>query len=131
MYRHDMVWRLVFRVTAVAAALMIAPFLANPTTQHALTRCLIFLPILAVAVILAGCYALKPELRLFNNVSDTYRCEQNNALFDVPGWSPNQPDSHDFDKRVWAFMAVLLVGAVVYFVIFEFIWLNHLIQSWK
>jgi peptidoglycan/LPS O-acetylase OafA/YrhL len=126
-YRHDMVWKLVFRVTAVATALLVAPFLTNATTQHILKSWLIFLPILALAVIIAGSCALWPELKLLSKVRDAYRCEQNCALRKVPGWKPHEPSVHrDFNIRVWAFMVVLFLAAVAYLFIFRFVWLHHL-----
>ena len=79
-YRHDMVWKLVFRVTAVATALMIAPFLANVTTQRALRGSLVLLPIVGIFVIAAGGFALQRELKLLSKVRDAYRHEQDQAL---------------------------------------------------
>ena len=128
-YRHDMAWRLVFRITAVATALIIAPFLINVRTQQILAWWLIFLPVLAVAVILAGCYALRPELNLLNKVRDAYRCEQDRALHNVPGWTPRQSSSHEFDKRVWTFMAVIFVAAITYLILFVVFWLPYLAKA--
>ena len=57
-YPHDMVWRLVFRITAVAAALLIAPFLTDQSVQRAVGYWgllgLLALPLLGLVVLGGG-----------------------------------------------------------------------------
>ena len=127
-YRHDMVWKLVFRVTAVATALMIAPFLANATTQRALGASLVLLPIVAIFVIAAGGISLWRELKLLSKVRDAYRHEQDQALCKVPGWEPHLEDSRgfNFDRRVWFFLSVIFVAAAFYLILFIIYWLPYL-----
>jgi hypothetical protein len=75
-YRHDLVWQLVFRVTAVATLLLIAPFLANESVRKVVGRWLLFLPGLAIAVIAIGYYVLQCELRILKKIRDAYRVAQ-------------------------------------------------------
>ena len=139
-YRHDMVWRLVFRVTAVSTALLIAPFLVDKRTQDMLGWWLIFLPILAVAVILLGFFALPSELQLLDKVRTAYRCEQDRALRHLgpSGWIPHPPPPSrkrtwwqqfslgHFGDRVWIFMALMLAAAVAFMIFFVFVWLDKI-----
>jgi hypothetical protein len=129
-YRHDMVWRLVFRVTSVATLLMIAPFLADEVTRHALGNGLLFLPAIAVIVVMLGLWSLSPELRLLDKVKVSYRHVQDYVMCSVPRakWEPH--DRHDrsprFRERVQAFLVVILLATVLYLILFWQLWLPNL-----
>jgi hypothetical protein len=124
-YRHDLVWRVVFRVTAVATLLSIAPFLARESIQETVGRSLVVLPVLAVFVVLAGHYELRLELELLGNVRSAYRQVQHRALFHLKGWSPPE-DRPTFDARVSRFMVVLVLAAIAYSILFVLYWLPKL-----
>jgi hypothetical protein len=154
-YRHDLVWQLVFRVTAVATALLIAPFLVDESVREVLGNWLLSLPLLAIAVILTGFYVLPPELELLKKIRNAYRQVQNQALHHRdPQWTPHEippprrimPNltlrqqltnfaswqqwkrflTDHFEARVAVFMLLLLVAAVAYFFFFYFSWLPGL-----
>jgi hypothetical protein len=153
-YRHDLVWRLVFRVTAVATALLIAPFLADKSVQNVLGEWLLCLPLLAIAVILTGFYVLPRELELLRKIRDAYREVQNQVLHHLePQWTPHDPPrerggpeltlwqlwtnltsrqqlkrflADHFEARVSVFMLLILAAAVAYFFLFYFVWLPGL-----
>jgi hypothetical protein len=72
-YRHDMVWQLAFRITAVAAALLIAPFLADEWVVRAVGRGLAGLPLLAIVVLAGGLFMLLSELPRLGLIRETYR----------------------------------------------------------
>ena len=133
-YRHDMIWKLAFRVTAVAAALLIAPFLADESVQERVENGLVALPILAVVVILAGLFVLRSELERFDQIKRAYRQAQNDALKHLPPshWTPNtapgkssrwRPLPSEFDRRVNAYLIVLLILALGYCGYFAYVWL--------
>jgi hypothetical protein len=145
-YRHDLVWQLVFRVTAVATALLIAPFLASASLRAVLRGWLLFLPGLAILVILIGYYVLACELGLLKKIREAYREGQNRALEPLePAWDPHKilhveqgsvevplwrkligfPVDH-FEERVSLFMGLILVAAVSYFVLFATVWLHKI-----
>jgi hypothetical protein len=71
-YRHDMVWKLAFRITAVAAALLIAPFLVDQPVQKAVNYGLVGLPLLAIVVIAGGLFTLQAELGRFDVIREAY-----------------------------------------------------------
>jgi hypothetical protein len=144
-YRHDLVWQLVFRVTAVATALLIAPFLTNESVRKVVGGWLLFLPGLAIAVIAIGYYVLQPELHLLRRIRTAYREAQNRALHHLqPQWDPHEirfvgQDGAElgprqiprilrfhFEERVSLFLALLLVAAVAFFVLFRVAWLPQL-----
>lgn len=79
-YRHDMVWKLAFRITAVAAALLIAPFLADESVQKAVRWGLLGLPALALVVILGGLLTLESELPRLDLIRKAYRKAQFEVL---------------------------------------------------
>lgn len=155
-YRHDMIWKLVFRVTAVATALIVAPFLVDESIRKVLDGWLVFLPILAIAVILLGFYSLPPELELLHKVKVAYRCEQNRVLhhLDHSWWTPHPKPpirtphpmppiskstwwqkltswwrrriSGGFEERVRAFLFLMLGAAIVFLVLFVEVWLRKI-----
>jgi hypothetical protein len=144
-YRHDLVWKLVFRVTAVATALLIAPFLVDKSVQKVVGNWLLFLPLLAIAVILTGYYVLLCELELLEKIRNAYRQVQNQALHHLePQWRPHPPPSEQgepkrtkwqqlkrfrvdhFEARVSVFMLLLLVAAFAFFFLFLFAWLPRI-----
>jgi hypothetical protein len=151
-YRHDMVWRLVFRVTSVAVALMITPFLANAVARRALGNWLVVLPILAVLVILLGFWALPPELRRLDRVKTAYQYEQKLVLDHIPSLckEPHDPSSTNragwlrfiskwarrlrrivpgpFTERVWTFLFGILVATVSYLILFIIFWRQGLAE---
>jgi hypothetical protein len=79
-YRHDMVWKLAFRITAVAAALLIAPFLVDEPVQEAVNYGLAGLPLLAIIVILGGLFMLQSELDRLDLIREAYRAAQDEVL---------------------------------------------------
>jgi hypothetical protein len=128
-YRHDMIWKLVFRVTAVATAVAIAPFLLNDKAQDVLNKSLIFLPVLAVLVIALGILALPSEFKMLKRVKKAYQWSQDET-FDgvVPRWKSHR-DSKDwldrflpFECRIYVFLSLVLAGAVVFLFLFAFKW---------
>jgi hypothetical protein len=79
-YRHNLVWQLVFRVTAVGTLLLVAPLLANQFVRSVVHGWLVLLPIIAILVIVIGIFVLQSELRLLKRIRDAYRAAQNQAL---------------------------------------------------
>src|SRR5688500_17832838 len=74
-YRHDLIWRLLFRVTAVATALSIAPFGIEELVVS-LGRWVTALPFLAFLMILGSVPLFVTELRLFREILRFYRQSQ-------------------------------------------------------
>jgi hypothetical protein len=154
-YRHDLVWRLVFRVTAVATALLIAPFLVDKSVVEVLGNWLLCLPILAILLILTGFYVLQRELQLLKKIRNAYREVQNRALEHLEHWAPheNLPSGEErpertrrqkfkdlvsgqqlkgflidlhFEARVTVFIVLFFVAAVAFFLLFYIEWLPEL-----
>jgi hypothetical protein len=144
-YRHDMVWKLAFRITAVAAALLIAPFLTHDSVQRAVGYGLIGLPLLAIVVIAGGLFTLQSELDRMGLIRKAYRGAQNEVL--APYVSADelrqerallegddgQPKEHfynlNFDQRVRLYCIVLLVAASIYVIILARWWLPDLVNE--
>jgi hypothetical protein len=149
-YRHDMVWKLAFRITAVAAALLIAPFLADESVQGDVRYGLAGLPFLAIVVIAGGLFILQSELRPLDLIREAYQAAQEEVLgpyvsadkLELRRLARHKPEKRDqpeerlwgwfgslhFDQRVRLYFVVLLVAASIYFVAFVGWWLPTLID---
>jgi len=79
-YRHDLIWRLLFRVTAVAALLSIAPFTIDDVITNEVGIWIKFLPILAFLLVAASWGVLWIEFRLFRPINDHYVRAQDAAV---------------------------------------------------
>jgi hypothetical protein len=126
-YRHDMVWQLAFRITAVAAALLIAPFLADVSVQKAVGGGLAGLPLLAIVVLVGGLFMLQSELPRLEKIRKTYREKQDKVLW--PEQTPTKRHKLEFDQRVLLYFVVLLVLTIIYVVFLLGSWLPALIDE--
>jgi hypothetical protein len=87
-YRHDLVWRLMFRVTSVVTILLLVPFIADDGARRIAGNWILVPPILAIAVALMGIIELDLEMKLFKRVQDTYRECQDAILQNTKTWKP-------------------------------------------
>jgi hypothetical protein len=53
-YRHDLIWRLLFRITAVATLLSIVPFTISDKAESRAHDLVKYLPVLAAGLVLAS-----------------------------------------------------------------------------
>lgn len=131
-YRHDMVWKLAFRITAVAAALMVAPFLTDESVQRVVGFWgLVALPFLALVVLAGGLFTLESELRRLGLIREAYRRAQADVLrpyVNVQKWEAKR-EWLSFDWRVRLFFAALLVAAIVFFAALAGWWLEDLVDE--
>jgi hypothetical protein len=67
-YRHDLIWRLLFRMTAVAALLSIAPFTIDDLVKRQVGAWVDVLPGLALAFVVISWPVLYLELKLFEPI---------------------------------------------------------------
>jgi hypothetical protein len=67
-YRHDLIWRLLFRVTAVATTLAIAPFGVENLVARQVGLWIAFLPVLAVLMVVGSWPLVHTEVRRFQEV---------------------------------------------------------------
>jgi hypothetical protein len=132
-YRHDMIWKLAFRITAVSAVLLIAPFLADESVPQAVGRWLMALPVLAIVVILGGLFTLQPELGRLAPIRNAYRQAQREVL--RPYLDPDElaelmreRGKLEFDQRVLVYLLFLLVAAIVYAVLM-WGWIPELVEE--
>ena len=79
-YRHDLIWRLLFRVTFVAVVLTITPFTINKSIRDRVHDWLILLPILAILLAAGSWVLLATEFRLFQPIDKLYRWFRERAL---------------------------------------------------
>ena len=82
-YRHDLIWRLLFRVTAVAALISIVPFTIGDLAASRAHDLVKYLPVLATGLVFAGWAVLLAELRLFTPINSRYVTAQCDAVGEV------------------------------------------------
>jgi hypothetical protein len=111
-YRHDLIWRLLFRSTSVAVLLAIAPFTIGDLTQQKVGSWIKILPLLALVLILATSVLLGLEFKLFRPVVLRYEQLQQ-SLLDIERRErqPNRPDF--FTVAVFTWQSALFVAACV------------------
>ena len=68
-YRHDLIWRLLFRITAVAALISVVPFTIGDLAESRAHDLVKYLPVLATGLVFAGWAVLLAELRLFTPIN--------------------------------------------------------------
>jgi hypothetical protein len=79
-YRHDLIWRLLFRMTAVAALLSIAPFTIDDLVKRQVGAWVDVLPGLALAFVLISWPVLYLEFKLFKPIDECCEEAQNRAV---------------------------------------------------
>ena len=88
-YRHDLIWRLLFRMTTVAVLLSIAPFTIDDLAKEAVGAWVNALPALALTLVAISWLVLLFELRLFNPIDRVYTAAQDEVVGDhVRGETP-------------------------------------------
>jgi hypothetical protein len=79
-YRHDLIWRLLFRMTAVAVLLSIAPFTIDDLAKERAEEWVDALPAIALALVAISWLVLQFELSLFNPIDREYTAAQDRAV---------------------------------------------------
>jgi len=102
-YRHDLIWRLLFRMTFVAALVSTVPF-TNDKLDDEVKQWVDTLPALALALVAVGWIVLAFELRLFKPINDRYVELQKTAVGKV-----REPGPDIFAWVVLGYPGVLLV----------------------
>jgi hypothetical protein len=137
-YRHDLIWKMVFRITAVATALAIAPFLLNERAQHIVGGWLALLPALSVLIVVLGLLALPSEFAALDRIKRIYQWSQD-KVFGRPEWkkAPTRLLSRGIDNllssrkfgfsvRIYGFLLLVLAGTCTYLVLFLTRWSSEL-----
>jgi hypothetical protein len=118
-YRHDLIWRLLFRVTAVATALSIAPFGIEDLVKSELGFWVTFLPVLGVLTILGSGLIFDRENRRFNEIKAPYR----NALNQAAGQEVHPLRKPDlFERFLFPYLGCLLILELVIVALVWFKW---------
>jgi hypothetical protein len=118
-YRHDLIWRLLFRVTTVATALSIAPFGIENLVVQQVGLWVAFLPVLAVLLVVGSSPLFHTELRRFHRIKDYYRRFQN----EVVGEQVHDPRTKDlFDWLIPLYLAILFILSSIVALLVWFDW---------
>ncbi len=89
-YRHDLIWRLLFRLTLVAVLLTITPFTINQSIRDRVGGWLTLLPILAILLAAGSGVLLAAEFKLFAPIDSLYRWYREQALEGLPEYQADE-----------------------------------------
>ena len=123
-YRHDLVWRLLFKVTTAAIALSIAPFAIEEVARE-VEPWVKALPFLAAALVLGSAPLFVTEIRLLNEVLEFHLKSQNRLLplLEVPNdWVHDPCKRRLFDWLVPLYLGILLLGSLIVGGVVVFVW---------
>jgi hypothetical protein len=116
-YRHDLVWNLVFRLTAAVVVLAIIPY-TQETVMNEIGIWILAPPILGVGLAIFGWLRVHHELILLNHIRNLYRPLQDSLFYDFHG-----------DKKSWfgayvrAYLGFLIVLALINILFISTCWI--------
>jgi len=79
-YRHDLVWRVLFQVTAAAVILSVAPYLAPPEVVYYPRLWLLAAPVLAFVLVVFSIQVVNTEQNTLDKIRSAHRCLQNDLF---------------------------------------------------
>jgi hypothetical protein len=106
-YRHDLVWNLVFRLTAAVVVLAIIPY-TQETVMHEIGRWILAPSMLGVMLAIVGFFRVDSELRLLNHIRNLYRPLQDSLFYDF-----HRDKKSWFGAYVRTYIGVLVVLASI------------------
>jgi hypothetical protein len=113
-----LIWRLLFKVTAVATTLSIAPFGIEDLVVRKVGLWIAFLPVLAVVMVVGSWPLFRAELHRFQEVKDVTRTTQNKVV---------EERVHDergdvFDWLIPLYLSILFVLSLIVALLVWFKW---------
>jgi len=111
-YRHDLCWRVMFRLTSAVVILAIVPYVYRSVFQN-LPGWVLGVPAsLAVALAGFGIVLMKSELDLFRKVKDVYRDLKRDKLY-VEDAGEHDKDTIKFEYLVFAYLGILVLLSLI------------------
>jgi hypothetical protein len=114
-YRHDLIWSLLFRITAVATLLCLAPFLIEDDVAIKVGRWIALPPVLGLVVLVASPVLLTAEFRHFDRVVAAFYRAQEEAVKSLR--RPTTGELSPFKLFVFTYIGVLCALAVLVMVL--------------
>jgi hypothetical protein len=111
-YRHDFVWRLVFRLTAAVVVLAVIPYTQGNVIGQ-IGRWIIVSPIFGVALAVIWSYRAKSELKHLDHIRNLYRPLQDSLFYPFPG--DRKPSAFSKHIKVYLGIVIALAGLNVLF----------------
>jgi|SRR5215204_3713426 len=107
-YRHDLCWRVMFRLTSAVIILAIVPYVYKSVFQT-LPGWVLWVPaLLAVALTVFGIVLMKSELDVFRRVKDEYRDLKRDRLY-IKGATEHDEDTIRFGHLVFLYLGILVL----------------------
>ena len=111
-YRHDLCWRVLFRLTSAVVILAIVPYLYQKVVQG-LPEWVLWVPaLLAVALASFGFVLMTNELYAFRRVKEAYRKLKDERLY-VEGAGDADEDRMKFEVLVYVYLGILVLLSLI------------------
>ena len=111
-YRHDLCWRVIFRLTAAIVVLAIVPYVYTDVVQslqQEVQSWLVLVPLLAVGLVIFGIFLIANELAALQRVKDEYRQLQKERLFT----EEHREDKIGFGWFVFIYFGILFLLSTI------------------
>lgn len=99
-YRHDLVWRVIFQVTAAAVILSVAPYLAPEEVVYYLRVWLLAAPVLACVLVVFSMRVVNTEQDILDKVRSAHRRLQDDLFKQYElSWQDQQKPEEGQDQQ--------------------------------
>jgi F0F1-type ATP synthase assembly protein I len=106
-YRHDLVWKLVFRLTAAVVVLGIIPYTQDKLVNTIPSWWILVPPLLGVILALVWSLRVRGELRQLDHIRDLYRPLQDSLFYKF-----HEDTKSTFSKHIRFYLCAVTVFAV-------------------
>jgi len=119
-YRHDLIWRVMFQLTAAIVILAVLPYVKTEVVE-VLGRGILAVPFLSIALILFGGGLIKNELKLFDKIKKAYRQRQSRLFPDIC----HRCGKSNFRGLVTFYFLSIFVLSLFNLVVLWWVWIPH------
>lgn len=119
-HRHNLIWNLVFRLTAAVVALAVIPY-TQLEVMRWLGAWILAPPILGVVLAIGGYFRVRNELKILDNIRDLYRPLQYSLFYKF-----DEDNGSAFGQFVRFYIVFLAVLAAINILLIDFCWLPAL-----
>ena len=117
-YRHDLVWRVIFQLTAAIVILSVIPYVSKDVAQ-VLKWGILSLPLLSLALTVLGFFLIRNELDLFYGIKNDFRDRQGELFPNIK----HESGADVFRGLVTFYFISLLVLTLINFFLILLVWI--------
>jgi L-rhamnose mutarotase len=117
-YRHDLVWRVIFQLTAAIVILSVIPYV-NPDIVKIMKWGILGVPLLSIALIVFSFLLINNEMDLFQEIKDEYRRQQKALFPDIK----HRVGCFNFRDLVTFFFTSIFLLSLANLIVIGFVWI--------